>query len=160
MLVDQQPSLISQVRKRYDLAGKQLFEDRNAWVALSEIFSSILNDPDLERAYIIVDALDECTTGLDLLLDHIIDISATRPRSKWVVSSRKWPMMQERLAIAVHNVPLSLELNKDAISAAVGAYIQHKIDNLAKLKRYDSKTQKTVADYLLSNARDTFSGSL
>ncbi|KEY75230.1 hypothetical protein S7711_07144 [Stachybotrys chartarum IBT 7711] len=156
MLVDQQPSFISHMRKKYDLAGKQLFEDRNAWVALSEIFSSILNDPDLEMAYIIIDALDECITGLTLLLDLIIEKSATHQRSKWIVSSRNWPMIQERLAIAVHNVPLSLQLSKDAISAAVGAYIHHKIDDLAKLKRYDSKTRKTVTDYLLSNARDTF----
>lgn len=156
MLVDQRPSLISHVRKRYDLAGKQLFEDRNAWVALSEIFSSILNDPNLDMAYIIIDALDECTTGLDLLLDFIIDKSAAHPRAKWIVSSRNWPMIQERLAMAVCNVPLHLELNKDAISAAVGAYVEHKIESLAKLKRYDNKTKQTVAEYLLSNARDTF----
>lgn len=32
MLIDQQPSLLSTVKKRYDQAGKQLFEDVNAWV--------------------------------------------------------------------------------------------------------------------------------
>ena len=37
MLVDQQPSLVSHVQKKYDQRGKTLFEDVNAWVALSEI---------------------------------------------------------------------------------------------------------------------------
>jgi hypothetical protein len=37
MIVVQQPSLISHVRKKHDQAGKSLFEDANAWVVLTEI---------------------------------------------------------------------------------------------------------------------------
>jgi hypothetical protein len=47
LLVDQQPSLVSYIRKKHDHAGKTLFEDANAWVALSEIFTNILQDPSL-----------------------------------------------------------------------------------------------------------------
>jgi hypothetical protein len=51
MLVDRQPSRLLHVQKKYDLAGKQLFEDANAWVALSEIFGRCLarleSDPDI-----------------------------------------------------------------------------------------------------------------
>src|SRR5947207_10354958 len=67
MLVNQQPSLISHVRK-YDHVGKTLFEDMNAWVALSEIFIDILRDPNLDRTCLIIDALDECVAGLPKLL--------------------------------------------------------------------------------------------
>ena len=35
LLIDQQPSLIRYIREKYDHAGKALFEDVNAWVALS-----------------------------------------------------------------------------------------------------------------------------
>src|SRR5215469_8908676 len=42
LLADQQPSLISHIRKKHDHAGKSLFEDANAWVAMSEIFTNIL----------------------------------------------------------------------------------------------------------------------
>jgi hypothetical protein len=45
MLVSQQPSLVSHIRKRHDHAGKALFEDANAWVALTEIFADVLQDP-------------------------------------------------------------------------------------------------------------------
>jgi hypothetical protein len=38
MIVKQQPSLVSHVRQKHDDAGKALFEDANAWVALTEIF--------------------------------------------------------------------------------------------------------------------------
>ena len=42
MLVNQQPSLVSHVRKQHDHAGEDLFKDANAWVALSEIFINVL----------------------------------------------------------------------------------------------------------------------
>jgi hypothetical protein len=61
MLVVQQPSLVSHVRKKYDHAGKSLFEDANAWVALTEIFVDVLRDPSLRTAYLIVDALTSVT---------------------------------------------------------------------------------------------------
>jgi hypothetical protein len=53
------------VRKKYDHTSKALFEDPNAWIALSEIFTSILQDPSLKSIYLIIDALDECKTNLD-----------------------------------------------------------------------------------------------
>ncbi|OAF55284.1 Vegetative incompatibility protein HET-E-1 [Pseudogymnoascus destructans] len=56
LLVDQQLSLISHVQRKYGHAGKTLFEDANAWFALSEIFTNILNDPSLRLTYLIVDA--------------------------------------------------------------------------------------------------------
>jgi Cdc6-like AAA superfamily ATPase len=52
MLVRQQPSLVSHVRKKYDHAGKALFEDSNAWVALMEIFADVLQDPQLRSTYL------------------------------------------------------------------------------------------------------------
>ncbi|KAK7403732.1 hypothetical protein QQX98_010504 [Neonectria punicea] len=48
LLIDQQPSLISHVRKKHDYAGKQLFEDGNAWEALSKILTAMLIDPSLD----------------------------------------------------------------------------------------------------------------
>jgi hypothetical protein len=156
LLVDRQPSLISHVRKRYDPAGKQLFEDVNAWVALSEIFTSILEDPHLQSTYLIIDALDECIKDVELLLEFIVQKSCASPRVKWIVSSRNWPNIERTLETAGEKVKLCLELNAESISAAVGKYIQHKVDELATLRRYDNKTRDAVQDHLSSNANDTF----
>ncbi|EOA86112.1 uncharacterized protein SETTUDRAFT_74779, partial [Exserohilum turcica Et28A] len=71
MLVDQQPSLVVHVRKKHDRAGKSLFEDTNAWVALTEIFADVLRDASLSATYLIIDALDECVTDLAKLLTFI-----------------------------------------------------------------------------------------
>jgi hypothetical protein len=79
MLVNQQPSLVSYIRKKYDHAGKTLFKDVNAWVALSEILTNILQDPSLNSTFLIIDALDECVADLPKLLNFIVQKSLIFP---------------------------------------------------------------------------------
>jgi len=88
LLVDQQPSLISYVRKQYDPTGNPQFRNTNTWVALSEIFTDILEDPGLPKTYLIIDALDECTINRSLLLNLIVRKSTSHSNIKWIVSSR------------------------------------------------------------------------
>jgi len=90
LLVDQQPSLISYIRTKYDHAGKTLFEDANVWVTLSEISTNILQDPSLNTTYLMIDALDECVTDLPKLLRFIAQQSTVSSRLKWAASSRNW----------------------------------------------------------------------
>ncbi|KAF4415645.1 Vegetative incompatibility protein HET-E-1 [Colletotrichum fructicola] len=49
MLLDQDPSLVSYMKK-YEKAGKALFQDVNAWQAMSEIFANMLHDSKLRAA--------------------------------------------------------------------------------------------------------------
>ncbi|KAK3933713.1 NACHT domain-containing protein, partial [Diplogelasinospora grovesii] len=104
-LATNQPSLISHVRKKYDHAGKKLFEDVNAWVALSEVFFNIVQDPALRTAFLVIDALDECVTGLRELLDFIVTASDRYPHVKWIVSSRNWPQIGEHLRMLPKSCP-------------------------------------------------------
>ncbi|KAH8742353.1 hypothetical protein F5883DRAFT_478116 [Diaporthe sp. PMI_573] len=156
LLIDQQPSLISHVREKYDQAGKQLFEDANTWIALSAIFNNTLRDPGLGTTYLVIDALDECITGLEDLLDLIIKTSTANSRVKWIVSSRNWPKIEKALGSAAQNFSLSLELNRNSVSAAVATYIDFKIDTLAKENDYDLDTQVIVRSHLIQNAGGTF----
>ena len=156
LLIVQQPSLISHIQKQYDHAGKTLFEDTNAWVALSDIFTNVLQDPSLKSTYLIIDALDECIEGLPKLLDFIIQKSSISPHVKWLVSSRNWPPIEEQLNKAGSKVRLCLELNAESVSAAVSIYIQHKVCQLAQDKKYDDRTRDAVLEHLSSNANDTF----
>ncbi|KAL6354150.1 hypothetical protein LRP88_12484 [Fusarium phalaenopsidis] len=152
LLLVQQPSLISHVREKHDHAGRQLFEDGNAWEALSKILAAMLNDASVDGAILIVDALDECKTNQHQLLDFIIEPS----RVKWIVSSRNWPDIEEKLDNAKQKVKLRLELNKDSISKAVDTYIGRKVDQLAREKKYDKETRQAVENHLTSNADGTF----
>jgi NACHT domain len=156
VLVKQQPSLVSHVYKKYDHAGKTLFEDANAWIALADILTNILQDPSLNNAYIIVDALDECLADLPKLLAFIVKTSSLSPRVKWIVSSRNWPMIAKDLDTVAQKVMLSLELNKESVSAAVETYVQFKVDWLARRNKYSNRVRDAVQQYLSLNANGTF----
>jgi len=154
LLARQQPRLISHLRKYTD-AGKSL-TDANAWVALSDILGGMLGDPNLKATYLIIDALDECVQDMPKLLKFIVEKSAMFPNVKWIVSSRNWTEIGDQLNMATHRANLSLELNTESVTAAVNAYISYKVDQLAKLKKYDPKTRDAVRHYLSSHADDTF----
>lgn len=140
LLAVQQRSIIRHIWERYKDAGKKLFEGVNAWAALSEIFTNILEDPGLQNAYLVIDGLDECVTDLPLLLDFIIRKSSVSSHIKWIVSSRNWPDIEGQLNIATQKVRLCLDLNQDSVSAAVAIYIRDKVEQLAQLKRLDKNT--------------------
>ena len=155
-LVSQQPSLVSSVRKKYDHIGRKMFEDANAWITLEAIFADVLQNPGLPpTTYLIIDALDECVTDLPKFLDFIIRHSSAS-RVKWIVSSRNWPEIEERLEKAGSKVRLSLELNPTSVSKAVEFFIEQRVSQLAKQNKYDERTQRAVLDHLALNANDTF----
>jgi hypothetical protein len=156
LLVKKQPPLILHLQKKYNQGDKEPFEGVNAWFALSEIFENILQDPSLKSTYLIVDALDECVTNLLQLLNLIVQKSSISSHVKWIVSSRNWLTIEERLKTAGQKVRLSLELNTDSVSAAVSTYIRHKVLQLAQLKDYNNRTKSDIQDHLSLNAKDTF----
>jgi hypothetical protein len=156
LLVSLQPALTAHVRKRYDEAGRSMFEDANAWIALTETFADVLQDPNLDTSYILVDALDECTTDLPKLLHFLAEQSSASSRVKWIVSSRNWPEIEAQLRRARQKIRLSLELNAESVSAAVSVFIKHKISRLAQEQKYDKRIQDAVFEHLMTNANDTF----
>ena len=156
LLIKQCPSLISHVRARYDQAGSGLFEDTNAWVALSDIFANMIQDPKLKNAYLVVDALDECVIELPKLLDLIVRSLSSSSHLKWIVSSRDWPDIEERLQGQNEKATLSLELNAKSVCEAVNNYVKHEVNHLTQMKRYDDSIKASVQEYLLLNANGTF----
>ncbi|KAI9932608.1 hypothetical protein MW887_008854 [Aspergillus wentii] len=156
MLVDRHPSLISHVRREYDKGGEKVFEDANAWETLVGILTSILQDPLLQTTYLIIDALDECTTGLDRLLHLIVEKSSVYPHVKWLVSSRNWPSIEQTLESASKKERLWLELNEASVSKAVATFICYKVQTLTRKKNYPADIQDAVYQHLLANAHGTF----
>ena len=155
MLVSQQPSLISHVQKKYDHAGKTLFEDPNVWVALSDIFKNLLQDTDMDTIYLIVDALDECVTDLPKLLDFIVS-TASSTRVKWLLSSRNEHHIEQKLRSTHEQTRLSLELkdNAEQVSRAVHVYIDDKLSRLWSLQ--DDSLRDQVRHILRQKANGTF----
>ncbi|KAJ5880931.1 uncharacterized protein N7473_011984 [Penicillium subrubescens] len=155
-LVEKQPSLLFHVQSRYNQAGKALFEDINALSALSKIFKDILKDPTLQNTYFVIDALDECTTDLPFLLDLVVQESSAYSHVKWIVSSRNWPDIEERLDTATQRTLISLELNESSVSDAIRKFIRHKVQQLTEVKKYTDEIRDTVHRHLSSNSQGTF----
>jgi hypothetical protein len=103
LLISQHPSLISHVQKKQGPSGQSFVKDTNAWFALTEIFADILRDPVVSDTYFVIDALDECVTGLSKLLTFIIQSSSARV--KWIVSSRNWPHRRTSYACRSEHQP-------------------------------------------------------
>jgi hypothetical protein len=156
LILDQQPSLIHHARKKYDHAGKALFGDANSWIALSEIFTNILQDPSLMSTYLVIDALDECVTDLPKLLKLIVQKSSMSS-VKWIVSSRNWPNIEEGLSLHDSRMLLGLELKQNAeqVSHAVDAYIDHCVSKLAAIHN-DKLLQDQVRQQMRQKANGTF----
>ncbi|TQN68534.1 Vegetative incompatibility protein HET-E-1 [Colletotrichum shisoi] len=123
LLIDR-PSLVGRLRGKHDHAGKQLFEDANAWDALCEMITRVLRDESLQDVVLAIDALDECTTELPQLLNFITKLSATPV--KIIVTSRNWPEIENGLAHDVQTPRICLELNEQSVSEAVRHYISYK----------------------------------
>ncbi|KAF9881442.1 putative aldo keto reductase protein [Colletotrichum karsti] len=64
----QWPLLTESFLGKYENAGKQLFEDANAWNILRGMMMTTTLHESLEGVVLVIDALDECTSGLDQLL--------------------------------------------------------------------------------------------
>lgn len=155
-LVDQEKKLICHVRKTYDSAGKQLFEGPNALYALRAILSDILKDESLGDVYFMIDALDECDTRIQELLDWIIhEDSKMSPKVKWLTTSRNVPAFTQQLG-SHDQLHTSLELNSLHVTRAVNKFIDYKVKELAKLKSYARGLQDFVHKSLLQKAEDTF----
>jgi hypothetical protein len=147
---------VSHIRKKHDHAGVSLFEDANAWVALTEIFADVLRDVSLSTTYLVIDALDECVTDLPKLLGFIARQSSVSSRVKWIVSSRNWPAIEKELETAENQTRLSLELNAESVATAVKIFIERKVYQLAHRKGFKLEMQDAVLQHLVSNANNTF----
>jgi hypothetical protein len=161
-----QTSLVSHLRARYDHAGAKLFQDANSFYALSKVLENIIHDERLQRAYLIVDALDECMADRDQLLRFIARHTVASPCVKWIVSSRNVTEIENLLEISASDnsddscgseVKLSLEVTQNAeqVALAVEAFIDHKLLNIRSL-RDDHGMRHQVRDVMREKANGTF----
>jgi NACHT domain len=155
LLIDQQPFLILHLRKKYDHAGRKLFEDANTFYSLSEILRQMIQDPGLTARYLVIDALDECEEGLPQILELITETATQSPQIKWIISSRNKDFIEQKLRLANSHTRLSLELNAEHVSHAVNVYIDHKISQL-DLLQYDKALQIQVRDQMRQKSDGTF----
>ena len=155
VLVQQHPSLCKHIyKRRRHSRAEDSADSSSTWTALSDVFSYILQDQNLRRrgACFVIDALDECETGMSDLLDLVVRTTES-PHVKWIVASRSPPQTEERLQTALRRwgtIELPLQSSPDAVSATVGAYVQHTVRELVGRNKYDAVTEAAIRDHLVS----------
>ncbi|KAF5694804.1 het-E-1 heterokaryon incompatibility protein [Fusarium denticulatum] len=156
VLLEHQPSLISAIRPSYDKQKDRLFNSINSSELLGDILTTMLQDPSLHDAVLLVDALDECKINRPKLISLVVRLSKSC-NTKWIVSSRDWPEIRQELSDATELISLDLEKEHEAVSQAVKSYINKRVDDLAKTKwKNDLELKEKVFDYMQSHADDTF----
>ncbi|KAL4923657.1 uncharacterized protein BDV17DRAFT_296150 [Aspergillus undulatus] len=155
MLIRQQPRLVLHLRARYDTDTK-LFEGRNTFYSLSTVFEDMIQDSIQATIYLLVDALDECDTGLSELL-RLIARSRFRSTAqvKWIVSSRNRDDIEQELEFDTEEARLSLELNASHVSDAVTIFINDRVSRLKALQRNRTLFEQ-VKEQLLRKSDGTF----
>ncbi|KZF22401.1 WD40 repeat-like protein [Xylona heveae TC161] len=150
MLIRQEKTLVRHVEKVYNDLGSTLFQDHNSFYNLKQVFFSMIKDDNLKRAFLIVDALDECLTeepGLPQLLQFINETSRNNDKIKWLISSRNDSEIGSVLAQSQAGTTLSLELNSESVAGAVKAYIEHKMDDFKQKHRRAFAASKDLSRY-------------
>lgn len=157
LLVSQGKGMVRHLKKRYDDRGSRAFEGSNAVYTLRSILKDILNDPALPRTYLLIDALDECSDGLQQLLNIITDESfAMRTNVKWLVASRNLPNIQQRIRPDDTRANISLELNSEHVAKAVDTFIDSKVRELARQMQYAPELEREVRRTLSQRSGATF----
>jgi hypothetical protein len=157
MLAEQRRDLLRYVQERYEIVGKQLFEGPNAVYALKEILADMLDDASLPPTYLLIDALDECTSGLPELLRIITNTSlGRRSRVKWLVTSRNIAEIERYLQPDMLRAKVSLEVKASYVSRAVAAFVEYKVQQLAAVQKYEPGLEAEVLQQLRDKAEGTF----
>jgi DNA replication protein DnaC len=165
MLLWQEKSLLCHLEKLFGNLGSKLFEDTNAFENLKQVFQNMLKDNTLKKAYLVVDALDECEIskpGRSELLQLISTISESNNKVKWLVSSRDVLGIERILKENKTKMVLSLESPSisEFLKPAVNSYIEFKMSSYAEgfivdlREECDNATAKDIRDAFDQAAED------
>ena len=156
MLATKQDMLAKPLKTEYKSAGPKLFESSDAFFNLQRILLAMLKITKHGTIYLIVDALDECDSGLSELLKLITNRFSVPSQVKWLITSRRCEGIERQLRLKDSCLKVSLELNSSCVSRAVDSYIDIKVQELEQKNKYPLELKRKVSTYLKENAEGTF----
>jgi hypothetical protein len=155
MVVQQQPRLRVHVTERCFDVRSSLFGDTCSFKSMKEAFTAVIQDPEFQLTYFIIDGLDQCTIDQQNLLDFVIH-STKFFRVSWIVSSCDSPPIQEQRELWFHQVRFGAESNANFVTASLQSFIGYKVSMLAHQNTYTEQTRDAVALHLAANAGNSF----
>jgi hypothetical protein len=155
MVVQQQPRLRVHVTERYFDIRSSLFGDTYSFKSIMEAFTAVIQNPEFQLTYLIIDGLDQCMVDRQSLLDFVIH-STKSFRVSWIVSSCDSPSIQEQQEPWFHQVRFDAESNANFVTASLQSFIGYKVSMLAHQNTYTEQTRDAVVSHLAANAENSF----
>ena len=156
MLVTEQDTLAKPLRDEFERAGSRLFEGPNVFFDLQRILLAMLKIPNHGTVYLVVDALDECDSGLSELLKLITNRFALPSRVKWLITSRNREEIERQLRPKNPCLKVSLELHSSRVACAVDNFVNIKVHKLAQEEEYSTELEEKISRHLKDKAKGTF----
>ncbi|KAK6725287.1 hypothetical protein SNK04_004092 [Fusarium graminearum] len=149
---------LSYVRKEFDLIGDKMFEGINLWQTIRSTLLAILEDPLMNQTVFVIDALDECEANQAELLKFIVETNS-QLGIKWLVSSRKDPIIENKLrkiANSEKRLTIDLESNEHLTSGAVKNLIEARLTDMLWWDTCGDELRDTIKHNLEQKSGNTF----
>ncbi|QPC78007.1 hypothetical protein HYE68_008759 [Fusarium pseudograminearum] len=149
---------LSYVRKEFDLIGDKMFEGINLWQIIRSTLFAILKDPLMKQTVFVIDALDECEANQTELLKFIVETNS-QLGIKWLVSSRKDPVIENKLrkiANSEKRLTIDLESNEHLTSGAVKNLIEARLTDMLWWDTCGDELRDTIKHNLKQKSGNTF----
>ncbi|KAF0637630.1 hypothetical protein FPSE5266_00722 [Fusarium pseudograminearum] len=149
---------LSYVRKEFDQIGDKMFGATNLWQTIRSILFAILKDPLISQTVFVIDALDECEGNRTELLKFILETNS-KLGIKWLVSSRKDPVIENKLRGIVNSekgLTIDLESNEHLTSGAVKNLIEARLTDMLWWDTCGDDLRDTIKHKLKQKSGNTF----
>lgn len=151
-ILKQRSILFGHIQETYEQRGSDLLSDQ---FSLWEILVAILQDANMGRLYLVLDALDECDTKSHHLLlsglERLLGTDCTnQTRVKIVLTSRSNNVSQ--------SIPstLSLHIDSEMISGDLKKFINSRVNEISLRQEYPENLRESIKTVLLDRAGGTF----
>ena len=158
-LLRQRPVLFKHIQPGFDMSRDTLFTNFHS---LWRVFVSVVQDPEADDVYCLIDALDECEKESRQLfltsLTSFFDLQQNITTSvKFIVTSRRENDIEEELLSADNPYVQDLHIDKGNVNRDLYKFINVKVNQLAAKRKFRSKrTAEEIERALAQKAGGTF----
>ena len=157
-ILNRNPSLFKHARVHWKRAAKRAFEEPSL---LWRLCTACFDDPILENAVFVLDALDECATpDCEHLLRWITRYFTSRPAGsnqvKFFFTSRPEIRIADILDTSAIRIRLEIHSDTDWLSKDIEVFIADSINTLPAMREWSSERKERIRHRLLQNADRTF----
>ena len=157
-LLRQRPVLFKYIQTDFDIEHHSLFTDFHA---LWRNFVRMTQDPGAGNVYCLIDALDECEReSRQLFLKKFTRLFGPQQSKttsvKFVLTSRRENDIEEEFLFINNPFIQNLQIDKAKVNRDLSKFIDVKVDELSRRKRYTSVQKEKIRSTLTKKADGTF----